>query len=180
METLISVDIEASGPIPGRYSMLSIGACPVDNLDDGFYLEIQPTTDNFVPEAIAVSGLDLTRLRSEGIAPSEAMKRFTTWLGQFEHPVFVGFNASFDWSFVNFYFLEYSPERRNPFGIGALDIKAYAMGRLGTTWDETRSSRLAIRLGQMHDSSHHALEDARLQARLFRAISETKSTITDE
>ena len=29
-ETLISVDIEAAGPIPGRYSLLSMGACLID------------------------------------------------------------------------------------------------------------------------------------------------------
>jgi hypothetical protein len=34
----------------------------------------------------------------------------------------------FDWAFVNHYFVEYGPDGRNPFGIGALDIKAYAMG----------------------------------------------------
>ncbi|SSH65668.1 Uncharacterised protein [Klebsiella pneumoniae] len=26
-EIFVSVDVEASGPIPGKYSMLSIGAC---------------------------------------------------------------------------------------------------------------------------------------------------------
>jgi DNA polymerase III epsilon subunit-like protein len=175
-ETLISVDIEASGPIPGRYSMLSLGACPVENPADGFYVEIQPTSDEAVPEAIVVSGLDIARLRSEGVAPAEAMRRLSIWISRFDGPVFVGFNASFDWSFVNYYFVEYGPNGRNPFGIGALDIKAYAMGRLNTSWDETRSSRLAARLGEPDESTHHALEDARHQARLFRAIRSIPAT----
>lgn len=45
--TYISVDIECSGPIPGEYSMLSLGACVVgyeDNKNNDYtlYLEIQP------------------------------------------------------------------------------------------------------------------------------------------
>jgi ribonuclease T len=52
IETLISVDIEAAGPIPGRYSMLSIGACLIDDPEDGFYVEMQPVSDAVVPEAL--------------------------------------------------------------------------------------------------------------------------------
>ena len=32
-DTYISVDIEASGPVPGEYSMLSLGACVVGATD---------------------------------------------------------------------------------------------------------------------------------------------------
>lgn len=169
-ETLISVDIEAAGPIPGRYSLLSIGACLIDDPEDSFYVEMQPLNDAVVPEALSVSGFDLKHLRAQGVAPGDAMQRFGEWAARYDRPVFVGFNASFDWAFVNHYFIEYGPGGRNPFGIGALDIKAYAMGRFGSTWDDTRSSRLSMRLGLKHDATHHALNDARLQAAIFRAI----------
>jgi DNA polymerase III epsilon subunit-like protein len=169
-ETLISVDVEASGPIPWRYSMLSLGACLVDDPTDELYLEFQPVTDEFVAEAVAVSGLDLAKLQVDGSPPAVGMTRFAEWLVRFECPVFVGFNASFDWAFVNHYFIEYGPAARNPFGIGAVDIKAYAMGRLNATWNDTRSSRLAARLGKTNPSAHNALEDAQQQADLFRAI----------
>lgn len=43
-----------------------------------------------------------------------------------KQPVFVGFNAGFDWSFVNWYFLRFLGE--NPFGFAPLDIKSYYMG----------------------------------------------------
>lgn len=168
---LISVDIEASGPIPGRYSMLSLGACVIDDPADAFYLEFQPVTDEVVPEAVETSGLDLAKLQSDGTPPCVAMAQLAEWLARFERPVFVGFNASFDWAFVNHYFIQYGPNGRNPFGIGALDIKAYAMGRLKTTWDDTRSSRLAARLELVNENTHHALEDARQQAVLFKAVS---------
>lgn len=169
-ETLISVDIEASGPIPGRYSMLSLGACVVDDPVNGFYLEFRPVSEEFLPEAVAVSGLDIAKLHSDGVPPQVGMTRLAEWVARYEHPVLVGFNASFDWAFVNHYFIEYGPDRRNPFGIGAVDIKAYAMGRLKTTWDETRSSRLTARVGMENPKKHQALEDARHQAELFLAI----------
>lgn len=46
-EEFISVDIEASGPIPGEYSMLSIGACQVDNIDNAFYVELRPISNAY-------------------------------------------------------------------------------------------------------------------------------------
>jgi DNA polymerase III epsilon subunit-like protein len=58
------------------------------------------------------------------------MKRFSAWANELasqgETLVFVGFNAPFDWSFVNYYFHKYLG--RNPFGFTALYIKAYYMG----------------------------------------------------
>lgn len=167
-ETLISVDIETSGPIPGTYSMLAVGACAVDTPDDGFYIELQPTSGNAVPEALAVAGFDLEQLQSDGAEPADGMRQFATWLSRYEKPVFVGFNAPFDWSFVNYYFLTFADG--NPFGISGIDIKAFAMGRLRCSWDETRSSRLAKRFGTEQQTAHQALADARQQAALFRAI----------
>ncbi len=80
----ISVDIEADGPIPGEYSMLSLGAYAVNGplastigdsdgqLGRTFYVELQPISSGFVPEALTVSGLDrerLARTRPSGVSP---------------------------------------------------------------------------------------------------------------
>lgn len=54
----IMVDIESDGPIPGDYSMISFGAVLVDEqLDKTFYGQIRPISDHFIPQALAVSGL---------------------------------------------------------------------------------------------------------------------------
>lgn len=45
---------------------------------------------------------------------------------------YVGFNASFDWSFVNYYFDLFLGE--NPFGIAALDIKSMYSGAADCSW----------------------------------------------
>lgn len=170
-EVFISVDIEASGPIPGEYSLLSIGACDAYRPENGFSCLVKPTSDNAVPEALAVTGLSLDKLRLEGEAPSDAMAKFADWVSDCSGlgtPVFVGLNAGFDWSFINYYFIRYHGS--NPFGIAALDIKALFMGARGCSWKETRSSNIKRVTGALTDGTHDALEDARYQAELFRLI----------
>src|SRR5438445_11543703 len=75
-----SVDVESSGPIPGKYSMLSLGACVVDRRDEAFYVELKPISPEFVPDALKVAGLDLDQLRRTGKEPAEAMIAFRKWV----------------------------------------------------------------------------------------------------
>ncbi|MGO6819211.1 hypothetical protein ACCS67_30605 [Rhizobium brockwellii] len=82
-------------------------------------------------------------------------------------PIFVGFNAPFDWTFVNYYFLHFL--KKNPFGIGAVDIKAMYMGATHSSWDATRSSQFPVDK-QSEAEKHDALADARHQAKLFRYV----------
>src|SRR2546425_11917753 len=107
VEVYISVDVEASGPIPGKYSMLSLGACEVGHSDRQFYTELRPTSEQFVPDAMKVIGRSLSEFARLGRDPAEAMSAFRDWVeqtGDGRQPIFVAFNATFDWSFVNFYF----------------------------------------------------------------------------
>lgn len=172
LECYVSVDIEASGPVPGLYSMLSIGACHVDDPTKTFYRELCPLNDNFIAEALQVSGFSLTELQHQGVAPTQAMHSFEQWLTSLtpnnERLVFVGLNATFDWSFINYYFWAFLG--RNPFGISGLDIKAYYMGATGCNWAETTSRHMDQQLHPQQTKSHHALEDALYQAELFREI----------
>jgi DNA polymerase III epsilon subunit-like protein len=182
-EVYVSVDIEASGPVPGEYSMLSLGACRVDIPERKFYVELQPISQQFVPEALQVSGFSLDALGRTGIEPREAMQSFYHWIiGTAENsiPIFVGFNASFDWGFVNWYFHRFIG--KNPFGIGALDIKAYYMGLTDCLWQETRSSKLPSMLIQNGDDEqrHNALSDARRQAAIFRRMMDFRAKLIAE
>jgi hypothetical protein len=63
----ISVDVEADGPIPVVHSMSSLGACVAGAFDGKrftrldpaaatFYAELQPVSEEFDPQAAAVSG----------------------------------------------------------------------------------------------------------------------------
>ena len=78
----ISVDVETSGPNPGTYSLLSIGACTLFPPRREFYIELKPTSVNAIPEALEVSQLTLADLEERGEEPMEAMRRFADRLGE--------------------------------------------------------------------------------------------------
>ena len=105
LEPFISVDVETAGPSPGQYSLLSIGACTISSPQQTFYVELQPLNDLMQPEAYAIHGLSLEELRQQGVPPKVAMERFDAWLldvlPEGSAPIFLAFNAPFDWSFVN-------------------------------------------------------------------------------
>ena len=167
-EIYVSVDIEASGPVPSDYSMLSIGACLVDRPDVTFYRELEPISDAFVAEALSVSGLSMSSLASKGKTPAEAMGEFRDWIEESSvdrQPVMVAFNAAFDWSFVNWYFVHFNVP--NPFGIGAVDIKSFYMGLAGASWMDSRSSEIPDAFHGPAKHTHNALDDAIEQASMF-------------
>ena len=171
-ETFISVDVETAGPTPGEYSMLSIGACLVSDPATGFYAELKPLTDAVVESSLAVSGLSMETLAQDGLTPQDAMRQFEDWIElvtpKGNVPVFVAFNAVFDWMFVDSYFHRFL--KRNPFGHSALDMKAYYMGMAGGSWAGTSMRVLSPLYLSGRHLSHNALGDARDQADLFRQV----------
>lgn len=166
-ELYISVDVETSGPIPGEYSLLSIGACLVTDPKQNFYCELKPINNNFVPRALEVNGLSLMKLKLSGEDPGAAMARFETWIkmkaGGYR-PVFVGFNATFDWMFTHWYFMKFLG--KDPFGISGLDTKAYFMGKHKALWSETVKSKIRSFYPSKTPHSHNALDDATEQAEI--------------
>ena len=170
-EIYFSVDIESAGPIPGKYSMLSLGACIVGKSTDTFYVELKPISTAFVPAAMEVSGFDLKSLRKTGVHPAKAMKDFALWIeasaGK-KKSVFVGFNGCYDWQFVNWYFETFLGH--NPFGFGGVDIKSYFMGMCGLPWAKTTSSQLPAQFQPDQAQTHNALDDARAQASIFKKL----------
>jgi DNA polymerase III epsilon subunit-like protein len=82
--------------------------------------------------------------------------------------VFVGYNATFDWSFVNDMF--YRTGIHSPFGYKALDLRALVMGALRMPWLEINQEAFLPRLNLpplSSDLAHNALEDARHQGRIL-------------
>ena len=172
-ELLISVDVEASGDSPSNGSLLSIGACLVDDPAVGIYLELKPVPGlPWSAEAEGVHKLTPDYLQANGLEPADAMARLDGWVREQSAgrwPVFVGFNAPFDWMFVADAFWRYLG--RNPFGIAALDLKSLYMGVYGvTSWELTRKVHIERALGVRFEHTHNALEDARDQARLAQVL----------
>ena len=170
-EVYISVDIESAGPIPGKYSMLAVGACEVGKTHQSFYIEIRPINESFVPAAMEIVGRPLSDFEQSGEDAEEAMQKFRDWIKLISGertPVFVGFNATFDWSFVNWYFQTYLDD--NPFGFGGVDIKSFYMGLTGSSWKDTRSSRIPDKFKGPTAHTHNALDDAIEQAEMFERM----------
>jgi hypothetical protein len=139
-----------------------------------FYCELQPMTALFDPEAMAVNGLDREALKISGLTPQDAMRRFGKWVREVSdggRPVFVGFNAPFDWMFSHWYFKYFFGA--DPFGYSALDIEAYYMGMSGRkNWSDTKKSKIPKKFLPEREFSHNALDDALYQAEMFRRMRE--------
>jgi DNA polymerase III epsilon subunit-like protein len=184
-EIFIMVDTEYSGPVPGVYSLLSLGAVVVGKhtppFAKTFYIEFQPLAGGLVdPEAMAYSRLDIERLKQEGKTPLDALAKFVGWLSvvapnHVTRPVMVSQGVC-DHMFVQWYlykFLGSSPfwHRANS-GINGIDMKSFYMGRYNVpnfSQTKARSMRLAVPAPDNTDN-HHALADAIHQAALFDSM----------
>ncbi|MBM4367672.1 MAG: 3'-5' exonuclease [Deltaproteobacteria bacterium] len=182
--TYFCVDIEASGPVPALYDMVSLGAVVVAPDGDGvlqigdtFYVEIRPEGPRVDPGAMKVNGLDIEKLRREGTPRKQAMQDLATWararIKPGTKPVFVGHNAPFDWSFVSWCYA--ADDMDNPFGYKALDTKALATGKLGVHWFDSNKELLETALGlppEDKGQKHRADYDAQYQALILKRLLE--------
>lgn len=189
----ISLDVEASGPVPGMFSLLAIGACAV--VDDGsearliegaeyeFKVLLKPLPEAGVDlEALKYAGgLVPDELKVTGTDPREAFLGLNEWLERTRTSIganrthFLAHAASFDWMYIRWYYELLGIHC--PFGFAGVDIKAYAMGALGIPWEETSKDALGRRVGleavdplRLHDP----LYDAHYQARLFASLVNTR------
>ncbi|MEU9579040.1 exonuclease [Streptomyces chilikensis] len=176
----VSVDIEADGPIPGPYSMISLGAAVAGRQDaDGFtaadpeehtfYRELRPISEEFDAQALAVSGLDRDRLCREGTDPATAMAGFTAWVGEVSagsQPVVCGYPVAFDWIFLYWYLVRFTGG--SPFGhSGCMDMKTLYATKAGTPLRAVAKGTMPRHLLSRRRHTHHALDDAVEQAELF-------------
>ena len=171
-EVYVCIDVETAGPIPGDYSLLSIGACTLNDPPATFYIELRPINQQVTPEAARVHKLSIPRLMAEGVEPKQAMIQFEAWLNDQaipgQPPVLVAFNAPFDWMFINYYFFHFLGH--NPLGHAALDIKALYMGLAGVDWSQTSWRFIDPHFVEVKNLTHHALQDALDQAKLFKKL----------
>jgi ribonuclease T len=171
-DVYISVDVETAGPNPSSYSLLTIGACTIFGPNSTYYVELKPETMRALPEALAISRLSMERLAKRGLKPKQAIQQFEQWvreqISENQRPIFVAFNAPFDWMFINDYFHRFLGY--NPFGHSALDVKSYFMGLTGVSWQETAMSYVSAQFLKDRQLTHHALRDAMDQAEIFRLM----------
>ncbi|HEX8284780.1 MAG TPA: 3'-5' exoribonuclease [Pyrinomonadaceae bacterium] len=179
LEIYVSTDVETDGPIPGVYSMLSIGsAAYLPDADQSHgrphstfsaNLETLPGAAQHPdtmkwwksqPEAWAACREDLQ-------TPEQAMAAYLVWLKSLPgEPVFVAYPAAFDFMFVCWYLNRFAGE--NPFGWQALDIKTFAMALTGRDFLDTVKRNMPRNWFDNLPYTHKALDDAISQGALFR------------
>lgn len=190
-EVYFSVDVESDGPIPGPFSMSSIGIAAtsyrtkdnklvrldMDDPQNCFYAELKPISEKFDPEAAAVSGLDRAELIRNGLDPVEAMNgasdtitTLTEAYGGFARSIFVGYPLGYDWLFTYWYLMNFA-DKGSPFGhSGHKDIKTMFAEKAGISVSSVGKRRIPKELHSKRKHTHHALDDAREQGDLFNNI----------
>ena len=152
--SIIMVDVESDGPIPGDYSMISFGAVVVDHtLEKNFYGKLKPISDNWVPAALEVSGF--SRDETLGFSdPKEVMIEFAHWIAEQSKtkPLFFSDNNGFDWQFVNWYFHHFTGN--NPFGYSSTNLGSLYKGLKGDMFTNFKHLRKT-------KHTHHPVDDAK-------------------
>jgi hypothetical protein len=202
-EVYVSVDIEADGPYPGDYSMTALGASIAGyrtddetihkltptNIENQFYTEIKPISDNFILQALKVGvykkftktqvDADPTGetirdyLYQNGEYPAAALTRFTQWIDHQKarfgtnHIVFAAYPLGFDWLFTYWYMMKYSATG-SPFGHSKhIDIKTLYATKYGKPISKSVKTRMPKRLHSKHPHTHLAIDDAIEQGELL-------------
>jgi len=147
------VDVEADGPIPSKYSMVSLGVVKVDgDLKTRFYGEIRPTSNNYNPDALAISGFSRED-HEEFRHPKIVMEELALWLKENSKgkPTMLSDNIAFDWQWINYYFHLYLGY--NPFGYSGRRIGDLYCGMVNDTfarWKHLRDT----------EANHNPVQDA--------------------
>ncbi len=176
---MISVDIEASGPIPGEFSMLSLGACVVGNRSMKFYVELKPINANFLQIALDVCKLSMEELSVSGQDPEKAMESFKDWVVRVSgnrRPVFCSF-GTFDWMFAKWYLVRFGDP--DLFGPNGCDMKSYYSGMMNAGFSASRKKEMDRRFLPAGKHTHNALDDALEQAEMFEKFLEYNNRSRD-
>ena len=186
-EIFISVDVEADGPIPGTYSMLSLGAVAIN--EDGVVLGEFEVNLNRLPYAREDAktmkfwdefpeAYQATRVNT--VDPKIGMERFVTWFEQFQNPVFVFFPAKFDAPMVYWYLINFVERMDFMTTPDMYDIKTFAAATLKSTiYDASKAKWPKRWKNNKRRHTHVAVEDAAEQGEQFIKIRNERMSQSD-
>lgn len=196
--TYFSVDVETSGFVPGRHTLLSVGieelsshatfyavldhrergvAQPKINWDLGtreWFKEQEAAYDCLFGSHDAYLDCPIARSSSKDVA-----QRLADWVMSFPAPrTFVAWPVSFDKPWLDILF--HDTGVYNPFDYRSVDIKSWICGRFGGGPEVERDDlpEAAQALYIEADFPHHALSDAIAQAETMRRLLDP--IVTDE
>lgn len=166
--TAFVFDVEADGPYPGDYSMVSIGIIRLQadlTTAPTFFGQTAPISNKFKPEALAA----IRVTREEHLtyeAPEIVMPRLLTYFR--EHckgrPHMISDNPAFDWQFLNMYLHRYTGD--NPCGWSARRVGDFYAGLKKNFHETGRNWRRHVQTP--HD--HNPINDARGVAEALLAM----------
>ena len=172
-EIYVSTDVETDGPIPGPYSMLSMG-CAAYLADKTLVstfsvnLETLPGASSH-PHTMAWWQTQQEAWvihRQNCVSPELGMAQCLAWLKTLPGlPVFVGFPVTFDFMFVQWYLFRFTGA--SPFRHSGIDLRTLGMALTNSNWQSTTKERLPRRWWDPLPHTHVALDDALEQGAIF-------------
>lgn len=178
-ETYIVVDIEADGPVPGLYSMLSLGAVATtkDKQISEFYKTIQPLEGaSEHPRTMrwwAANPDAWEQVQQNAQPASVAIKEFVAWAQSLNTTlIFVSNPVGFDYPFISWYLQKFT--NSNVFtnkngGTNSLDLQSFIAGKFNLELKTIHLATLPDFLTNgMPKHTHNALDDAKGYAFILR------------
>jgi hypothetical protein len=165
--TYVSLDMEATGHIPGLFSMISLGAAAFDEqgrLLEKFLVNLKelegskqdPDTMRFWQE----NPIAYLKTKENPQEPKLAMDQFHDWFQKFEHPVFVFMPQKFDGTFVYWYLQTFVEGMNFLTSPDAIDVKTMAMVALNRNTPASKKFWKKSWKDAKHKHSHLADDDA--------------------
>jgi len=149
----IVVDVESDGPIQGRNSIVCFGAVVVEpSLSKTFYGKIRPISDEFKPDALAISGFSRMEHKTFD-EPEKVMSDFAVWIKEnsIGQPVLISDNNGYDAAWTAWYFNVYYGS--NPFGWSSRRIGDLYCGLV-------KDSRASWKFLRETKHTHNPVDDA--------------------
>lgn len=149
------LDVEADGPVPGIYSMVSFALVCVGNLDVSFYSELAPITESYQEEALAVCNFT----RQQTLTFNSAYKEMIRLQDFIQNnvtgrPIIWSDNNSFDYGFLRYYIIKFL--KADILGYSSRRIGDYCAGLSGNPRDVKKWKKFVT-----IKHTHNALDDAK-------------------
>jgi hypothetical protein len=197
-EIYISTDIEANGPIPGEYSMISIGSVAIG--DNGkilgeFYKKLIPLKNSKEhPQTMdfwAKNKEAYLEATCDAEDPEKVMNDYSDWLEDLKNKYkkqmyFLAYPATWDFMFVSWYLIKFVKRYNKnhfldtPFTHEGIDIRTFSMAQQRKPYFESGTSKMPKSwLVDREDKKllkHKAIDDALKQGLMFlRMVEENRN-----
>lgn len=164
--THIVFDVEADGPAPGLFNMISFGLVSLSDPGLSFLGEVAPLLDSpGLPDARAITGVSFETQKTWR-PPAIVMAEACAWVRdacEGKRATFWSDNPAFDWQYWNWYCWRFVGE--NPAGFSARRIGDLDAGRRG---EPLTTNAFKKRRQTAH--THNPVDDARGNAEALRWV----------